>query len=102
MSRNGSPAPDDTKILVSSVTEFDRRGWGEGGHDLFWYCSSSPEAHVGAEPLYLSYGPEITALIGLPAYEELARLCAERLARGLVAEHPATVIARHTAQDSNL
>jgi hypothetical protein len=81
---------DDTKILVSTVTEFDRRGWGEGGHDLYWYCTSAPEAHVGGEPLYLSYGPEIAALIGQAAYTELSRLCARRLAQGLVAEHPAT------------
>ncbi|HEY2044246.1 MAG TPA: hypothetical protein VGH11_16340 [Jatrophihabitans sp.] len=86
--------PDETKILVSTVTEFDRRGWGEGGHDLFWYCTSSPEAHVGAEPLYVSYGPELTALIGQPGYDELVRLCEKRLAQGLVSEHPATVAAR--------
>ena len=26
--------PDDTRILRSTIAEFDRRGWGEGGHDL--------------------------------------------------------------------
>jgi hypothetical protein len=86
--------PDGTRILVSTVTEFDRRGWGEGGHDLHWYCASSPDAHVATEALYVSYKPELIALIGQPAYDELARLCAERLAVGLVAEHPATVAAR--------
>jgi hypothetical protein len=85
---------DETKILVSTVTEFDRRGWGEGGHDLNWYCTSAPTAHVGTEPLYLSYGPEIAALIGQPAYLELSRLCEQRLSQGLLAEHPATVAAR--------
>ena len=39
--------PDGTKILVTVLAEFDRRGWGEGGHDLHWWCTSSPEAHVG-------------------------------------------------------
>jgi len=85
--------PDETEILVSTVSEFDRRGWGEGGHDLYWYCSSAPEAHVGTEPLYLSYGPELAALIGENAYAELARLCERRLAQGLLAPHPATVVA---------
>ncbi|HEX8305458.1 MAG TPA: hypothetical protein VF612_11320 [Jatrophihabitans sp.] len=84
---------DDTRILVSTVTEFDRRGWGEGGHDLHWWCTSSPEAHVGSEPMYLNYAPELTALIGQAAYTELARLCALRLAQGLVAVHPATAAA---------
>jgi hypothetical protein len=86
--------PDDTRILVSTVSEFDRRGWGEGGADLHWWCTSSPDAHVGSEPLYVSYGPELIALIGAPAYAELARLCAARLELGLVAEHPATTAAR--------
>ena len=24
----------------STIAEFDRRGWGEGGHDLHWWCTS--------------------------------------------------------------
>jgi hypothetical protein len=82
--------PDTTRVLVSTITEFDRRSWGEGGHELHWWCTSSPDAHTGGEPLYVSYGPELTALIGAPAYAELLRLATARLgARGLVAGHPA-------------
>ncbi len=76
-------------MLVTSIGEFDRRGWGPGGADLHWWCTSSPEAHVGAEPLYLSYGPELTALIGEAAYDELVRLCALRAA-GATLRHPAS------------
>ncbi len=82
--------PDGSKVLVSSISEFDRRAWGEGGHDLDWWCTSSPEAHVGSEPLYLSYEPELTALIGKDAYGRLRELCAERDRLGLIAAHPAT------------
>jgi hypothetical protein len=82
--------PDETQILRTTIAEFDRRGWGEGGHDLDWYCTSSPEAHVGGEPMYLSYAPELIALVGQKAYDELAALCARRLELGLVAKHPAT------------
>ncbi|MGI8869871.1 MAG: hypothetical protein ACR2F6_13740 [Mycobacteriales bacterium] len=81
--------PDGTKVLVSTITEFDRRAWGEGGHDLHWWCTSSSDAHVGTEALYESYRPELTALIGRTAYDELARLAAARLEAGLVAPHPA-------------
>jgi hypothetical protein len=87
--------PDDTRILRTTIAEFDRRGWGEGGHDLDWYCTSSPEAHVGGEPMYVSYAPELVALIGQKAYDELAAICARRLELGLVAVHPATAAARH-------
>lgn len=91
---------DGTRVLVSTITEFDRRSWGEGGHDLHWWCTSSPDAHVGGEPLFESYRAELTALVGEPAYTELARLCRARLTGGLVAPHPADVAARQD-QTSN-
>ena len=59
--------PDGTRVLVSTVTEFDRRSWGEGGHDLHWWCTSSPEAHVGGErALRLVRRRSSTALLGEP------------------------------------
>ena len=42
----------------------------------------------------MTYAPELTELIGQKAYDELSRLCSERLERGLIAEHPATTQAR--------
>lgn len=86
--------PDETRILRSTLGEFDRRGWGEGGHDLDWYCTGAPAAHTGARPMYESYQAEIAALIGQLAYDELAGLCRRREELGLVAEHPATAAAR--------
>ena len=82
--------PDDTRVLVSSIGEFDRRGWGPGGHDLHWWCTGSPTAHVAPEPLVETYGPELTALLGPAAYAELRRLTEARLDAGLVAPHPAS------------
>jgi len=84
-------------VLVSTLAEFDRRGWGSGGHDLHWWCTSSPEAHTGGEPMFLSYGAELTALIGKKAYQRLVELCEARIKAGLVAEHPATTTAREGA-----
>ena len=83
--------PDDVEITLTTIGEFDRRGWGEGGSGLHWWCTSSPEAHVGADPVVVSYGPEITALIGAAAYDELLRLCTQR--SGLP-PHPATAAAQ--------
>ena len=34
--------PDDTSYLEVTIAEYDRRGWGPGGHDLDWYCSATP------------------------------------------------------------
>ena len=82
--------PDGSRVLVTTVGEFDRRGWGPGGHDLHWWCTGSPAAHVGAEPLVATYAAELTALLGAPAYAELRRLTEARLDQGLVAPHPAS------------
>jgi hypothetical protein len=81
---------DETKVLVTTITEFDRRGWGEGGHDLDWYCTESSEAHVGRELVYESYRAELTALMGAAAYAVLEAHCEARRAAGLVAVHPAS------------
>ena len=82
--------PDDTRVLMTTIGEFDRRGWGPGGHDLHWWCTGSPAAHVAAEPLVVNYAAELTALVGEAAYAELRRFAVERLDRGLVAPHPAS------------
>ena len=81
---------DETKVLVTTITEFDRRGWGEGGHDLDWYCTETSEAHVGKELLYESYGPELAALMGDAAYAVLREHCNARRVSGVLAVHPAS------------
>ncbi len=81
---------DGEQVLVSTIGEYDRRGWGPGGADLDWYCTGDPAAHVGARAVWQSYAPELTELLGAAAYAELARLCARRADLGLVAVHPAT------------
>jgi hypothetical protein len=82
--------PDGTRVLMTTIGEFDRRGWGPGGHDLHWWCTGSPAAHVSPEPLVATYAAELIALIGAAAYAELRRLAEARLDLGLVAPHPAS------------
>jgi hypothetical protein len=82
--------PDGTRVLLTTVGEFDRRGWGPGGHDLHWWCTGSPAAHVSPEPLVLTYADELIGLLGAAAYAELRRLAQRRLDQGLVAPHPAS------------
>ena len=63
---------------------------GPGGHDLDWYCSGNTEAHVGAEPVYLSNATELIALMGQEAYDVLAARCEAHLhSRSALALHPA-------------
>ena len=56
--------PDGTTYLEVTLAEYDRRGWGAGGHDLDWYCSGNPQAHVGVEPVFRSLRAELVELIG--------------------------------------
>jgi hypothetical protein len=69
--------PDGTSYLEVTISEYDRRGWGAGGHDLDWYCTGNPQAHVGKDPVYRSMRPELVELMGAAAYEVLARHCDE-------------------------
>lgn len=80
---------DGTSYVEVSIGEYDRRGWGPGGHDLDWYCSGNTEAHIGAEPVYLSNATELVALMGQPSYDILARHC-EEFSRSRTLVHPAT------------
>jgi hypothetical protein len=82
--------PDGTEYTEISIGEYDRRGWGPGGHDLDWYCTGNTEAHVAPEPLYVTSAAELTELMGKAAYDELARHCeAHLLSRSALAIHPA-------------
>lgn len=81
--------PDETHYTEVTIGEFDRRSWGPGGHDLHWWCTSAPEAHVGSEPVWVSAEPELRELMGSAAYAVLAGLCTDRVAGRGIAPHPA-------------
>jgi hypothetical protein len=93
--------PDGTTYLEVTVAEYDRRGWGAGGHDLDWYCSGNPAAHIGPAPVFRSLRAELVELIGTKAYDVLAEHCeqflAARKALPLLA-HPATRAAATAAR----
>ncbi len=86
---------DKTSYTEVTITEYDRRGWGEGGHDLDWYCSSNTEAHVGTDPVYVSNGRELVELMGQPAYDVLVEHCRDfERRRSQLTLHPATAATR--------
>ncbi|WP_374207808.1 hypothetical protein [Streptomyces sp. XM4193] len=83
--------PDGEQKLYVSIGEYDRRGWGSGGHDLHWWCTGATSAHGAGDPVYVSYRPELIELMGKDGYDRLTELCEQRLAAALplVAAHPA-------------
>ena len=82
--------PDDTSYLEVTIGEYDRRGWGPGGHDLDWYCSGNTEAHVAPEAVYVTHEAELVELMGRAAYDALVPHCEAHLrARSVLTLHPA-------------
>lgn len=67
--------PDGSSHLEITLTEYDRRSWGSGGHDLDWYCSGNPDAHVGRAPVFRGCRDELVELMGERAYDELEARC---------------------------
>ena len=94
--RHGERA-DGSPTLEITIAEFDREAWGPGGAELDWYCTCSPTAHVGAEPLFRSGRAELVELLGEAAYRVLALECERFLARRMPL-HPATMAARGSQQ----
>jgi hypothetical protein len=82
---------DGTTYTEVQIGEYTRAGWGPGGHDLEWYCSSNTDAHVGMEPVYVSNRPELIALMGPEGYAELESHCLAFEEAGLPAPHRASV-----------
>ncbi|WP_193606659.1 hypothetical protein [Nocardioides lijunqiniae] len=81
---------DGSTYTEVTITEYDRVGWGPGGHDLDWYCSGNTEAHVAVEAVYVTHEAELTELMGKAAYDELVRHCdAHVRSRSALALHPA-------------
>ncbi|MDO4631543.1 MAG: hypothetical protein Q4A82_04570 [Corynebacterium sp.] len=90
---------DGEEILRTTITEYERRGWGNGGEDFDWYCTTAPACHANARPLWQTCETELRALMGDESFEVLAahlRMRAELFdAQGLppaaLVPHPATV-----------
>ncbi len=67
----------------TTISEFSRAAWGEGGADLSWWCTASVSAHTaGTDPMFRSYESELRELVGDNAYEVLREHCEKRIAQG--------------------
>ena len=62
---------DETTYTEVSIGEYGRDGWGPGGHDLDWYCTSNTEAHHGRRAGLPANRAELVALMGARGYELL-------------------------------
>lgn len=58
--------------VISTVREWKRRDWGDGGADFHWWCTDSPEAFVGDRRVLDAMEAELRAVAGDRVYELLA------------------------------
>ena len=80
---------DDDGHVASTVGQWDRRHWGDGGEQFHWWCTEAPEAFGGPEPVYLQMAAELVALTTPEAYRQLVTYLDARASTGVPLPHPA-------------
>jgi hypothetical protein len=79
----------DDGHVTSTVTQWDRRHWGAGGQEFAWWCTESPEAYVGATPVFREMRTELKAMVGRKVYKSLVAYLDDRTQRvGVPLPHP--------------
>jgi hypothetical protein len=62
---------DDHGHVTSTLREWKRRDWGDGGREFHWWCTEAPEAFVDDRPVYETNRDEIVEMVGQAAYDLL-------------------------------
>jgi hypothetical protein len=93
-----SEESDSHGHVTSTLREWKRRDWGAGGAEFHWWCTDSPDAFVGAEPVYEYLRDEIVEMIGEVPYRMLVEHLETRAARAggheVFLPHPALRLQR--------
>jgi hypothetical protein len=79
---------EETGRVTSTVTEWTREHWGEGGEEFAWWCTEAPEAFVGHQEVYKELDAELIGIAGTAVYEELVAYLDRRMQGGTPLPHP--------------
>lgn len=79
---------DDHGRVTTTVTQWDRRHWGDGGEEFHWWCTEAAEAFGARQPVYVSMEAEIRALTGDEVYRMLAAYLQGRKRTSAPLPHP--------------
>lgn len=74
--------------VTSTVSQWDRRHWGDGGLEFHWWCTEAPESFRAKTPVYKSMGAELTAIAGPVVYQNLVDYLDARVTSGTPLPHP--------------
>ncbi len=75
--------------VTTTLSQWDRRHWGDGGQEFSWWCTESADAFVGRRPVYLEMGEELVALAGPAVYGMLGEYLRARAPGSVPLPHPA-------------
>jgi hypothetical protein len=79
---------DDHGHVTSTLREWKRRDWGDGGREFHWWCTETHEAFVDAKQVWHTLADEIREMVGSEAFALLeAHLTAQKKSKRL--PHPA-------------
>ena len=73
---------DDHGHVTSTLREWKRRDWGDGGEDFHWWCTEAPEAFIGRRPVWETCEDELVALSNEATYASLRTYLRTRTADG--------------------
>jgi hypothetical protein len=79
----------DDGHVTSTLRQWDRRHWGEGGAEFHWWCTEAPEAFAGTGAVYRTMADELTGLVGPVVYARLAAYLDARSGPSVPLPHPA-------------
>jgi hypothetical protein len=69
---------DEHGWITSTLREWKRRDWGEGGSEFHWWCTDDPLAFTAREPVYEALRDEIVEMTSPWVHEQLVEHVARR------------------------
>ncbi|MEX2292520.1 MAG: hypothetical protein WD691_01930 [Acidimicrobiales bacterium] len=80
---------DEDGHVITTLREWKRRDWGDGGVEFHWWCTEDPEAFVEKNPVYETMRDEIVEMVGQEVYDQLTDQLSARAGRAQYLPHPA-------------
>ena len=80
---------DEDGHVITTLREWKRRDWGEGGAEFHWWCTEDPEAFADKRPVYETLRDEIVEMVGQAVHDQLVEQLSARSAHSQYLPHPA-------------
>jgi hypothetical protein len=79
---------EESGRVVSTIAQWERRHWGDGGAEFHWWCTEAPEAFTGRTAVYEHMAAELKAMVGEAVYERLTEYLRARQSTRVPLPHP--------------